>query len=110
YRTAKKIAKEIDYPKDKILKEEKLYMADTHEFLSVIKDNGHQVKKLMLISHNPGITNFANFISEENIDNIPTAGIVRIDFDIESWNEISGIRGKLIFFEYPKKYRNKIGK
>src|SRR5205085_12334331 len=93
YSTVKKFARKIDYSEKKILKEKKMYMADRDEFLSVIKNNGHQVKKLMLISHNPGITNFANEISGEDIENIPTAGILRLDFDIESWKDIKDKKG-----------------
>ena len=109
YSTAKKVAKEVDYPGKKILKEEKLYMADTDEFLSVIGNTGQNLNKLMLVSHNSGITRFANFISGENLDNIPTAGIARIDFDMDSWRQIKETKGKMIFFEYPKKYTDNVG-
>ena len=44
-------------------------MADTGEFLSVIGSTPQNINKLLLISHNSGITRFANFISGENIDN-----------------------------------------
>lgn len=109
YSTAKRIAEEVSYPGKKIFKEEKLYMADTGEFLSVIGNTLQNINKLMLISHNSGITRFANFISGENLDNIPTAGIVRIDFDMDSWNQITETKGKIIFFEYPKKYTDNVG-
>ena len=109
YSTAKRIAAKVDYPGKKIFMEEKLYMADTDEFLSVISDTGQNINKLMLISHNSGITRFANFISGENLDNIPTAGITRIDFDMDSWKQINETKGRMIFFEYPKKYKDNVG-
>jgi phosphohistidine phosphatase len=106
YGTAKRIAREIGYPLKKIVKDETLYMADTEEFISVIKDTPDKADKIMLFGHNYGITYFANHISGSNIDNIPTCGIVRIDFDIGSWNEIENSKGKLIYFEYPKKHKD----
>jgi len=109
YNTAKKIAEEVGYPEKSIFTEEKLYMAGTKEFLSIIKNTQDSINKLMLISHNPAITDFANFIFGENIDNIPTAGLVRVDLDIKSWKEVIGTKGKLIFFEYPKKYPDQVG-
>lgn len=107
--TAKRIAEKLSYPLKKILNEEKLYMAGRDEFLSVIAQTGNNINKLMLISHNPGITDFANSVSGENIENIPTAGIVRIDFDVNSWDNIKETKGKFIFFEYPKKYSSQFG-
>lgn len=104
YSTAKRIAKELSYKEKDIIKNKELYMADTEDFYTVIQNTGKNVYKLMLFSHNYGITYFANFISNSDIDNIPTCGLVRIDFDMESWKQISETKGKLIYFEYPKKY------
>lgn len=102
--TAKRFAKEMDINKKKIIAAENLYMADFEDFAGVISDSEDKNSILMIISHNPGLTSFANFISDSNIDNIPTAGAVRIDLDIDSWKDIKNRKGKLIFFEYPKKH------
>jgi phosphohistidine phosphatase len=82
-----------------------LYMADTDEFYEVIFSTPDSVDKLMLYGHNYGITYFANHISDSAIDNIPTCGIVRIDFDCDAWKDTENKKGKLIFFEYPKKHK-----
>jgi len=103
--TAKRIAKELDYPHKKIAVNEELYMADSGDFYKIIDAVPDSVNKLMLFSHNYGITYFANHIADSNIDNIPTCGIVRVDFKINSWQEIKNTKGKLVFFEYPKKYK-----
>lgn len=104
FSTAKRIAKELGYPAKDIIKDKRLYMADVENFFSVISKAGKKVNKLMLFSHNYGITYFANYISGSNIDNIPTCGVVRIDLDLDSWKNIETQKGKLIYFEYPKKY------
>jgi phosphohistidine phosphatase len=107
FSTAKRIAAELNYPKKKIEVNEELYMADSDDFYKIIDDVPDSVSRLMLFSHNYGITYFANHIAGENIDSIPTCGIVRVDFDTPSWKEIKNTKGKLAFFEYPKK--NKTG-
>ncbi len=103
FKTASKIASEIGYQFKKIVKEDKLYMAGQDEFFAVISKVKKSATRLMIVSHNFGLTIFANFISGSDIVNIPTSGIVRIDFDIDKWKEIKQTKGKLIFFEYPKK-------
>ena len=106
--TARKIAKELDYPVRKIEKDERLYLADKEDFLEVLTEVKKSVDKVMLVSHNFGITLFANFISESDIINIPTAGIARIDFEIKKWKEALNTKGKLVFFISPKKDTNGI--
>ncbi len=101
--TAKKIAREVGYPLKKIVIEQKLYMAEQSDFIAVIEKVKKSVNSLMIFSHNFGLTLFANYISGSDIINIPTCGIVRIDFEIEKWKEITKAKGTLIFFEYPKK-------
>lgn len=103
--TAKRIAKELDYPQKKIVVNEELYMADSDDYYKIIDAVPNSVNKLMIFSHNYGITYFANHISDSNIDNIPTCGIVRVDFETGKWKEIKNTKGKLAFFEYPKKYK-----
>jgi phosphohistidine phosphatase len=105
FSTAKRIAKELDYPVKNIITNEELYMADSDDYFKIIGSVPENINSLMLFSHNYGITYFANHISGSNIDNIPTCGIVRIDFDTDNWNEINNTKGQLIFFEYPKKYK-----
>lgn len=101
--TAKRIAKELDYSAKKIICDDRLYMADVEDFYTVIKETEDNIDQLMFFSHNYGITYFANLITGGNIDNIPTCGVVRIDFDISSWKDIEGQKGKMVYFEYPKK-------
>ena len=108
FSTAKRIAQELGYKLKDIEKNDGLYMADTDEFYDVIRSVSKNIYKLMVFSHNYGITYFANHISDSNIDNIPTCGIVRIDFEIDSWKDIQNNKGNLVFFEYPKKYPNGI--
>lgn len=106
--TAKKIAEEIDYPVRKIETDERLYLPDKEDFLEVIDSVKKSVDSLMLVSHNFGITMFANFVSDSEIINIPTAGIVRVDFEIKKWKEVLNTKGRLAFFISPKKDTNGI--
>ncbi len=106
--TAKLIALETGFPESDILSSKLLYMADVNDFIKVIKNIGDKINELMIFSHNYGITDFANYISDSNIENIPTCGAVKIDFEFDSWNKIKKEKGKLVFFEYPKKHPNGI--
>ena len=60
------------------------------------------VDTLMIVGHNPTLTNFANHFLTQKIDSIPTSGVVCIDFDTEKWEEIDNMNSKLRFFITPK--------
>ena len=71
--------------------------------LSLLDDKHNSV---MVFAHNPATTRAANFFQVDSlIENVPTTGIVAIEFGITEWNRISKSKGTMKFFEYPKKHR-----
>jgi len=103
--TAHILAREIKYPAEKIVTNEDIYEASTSELLDIIEQLDDKLKSVMLIGHNPSFTRLANYLTEQYFDNIPTCGVVAIAFDVLEWKMIEKNSGKVIFFEYPKKYR-----
>lgn len=102
--TARKIADEIDYPKNKIVEEPKIYEANVKTLLQIINSLDDENETVFLFGYNPGFTDLLGYLTEANISNIPTCGIAQIEFDSESWKEVSRETGILKSFEYPKKY------
>ncbi len=102
--TARKIAEEISFPKNKIIEDKKIYEADVSTLLGIINHVDDNINSLFLFGHNPGFTDFLNYLTGENISNIPTCGIAEIRFDMYSWSEVSKESGKLVRFDYPKKF------
>ncbi|GGK87457.1 histidine phosphatase family protein [Rufibacter glacialis] len=104
--TATLVAKELGIDPEQIGVQEELYLIATEDlrmFAQSLPDEYHQV---MLVGHNPALTELANHFSpEKNIANIPTAGVVALSFDCHYWAEISGDNAKLLFFDFPKNYR-----
>ena len=99
--TARIIAYKIHYPLEKILYSEYIYLSDEDVLLNFIQDIDNDVKEAMLIGHNPALTDLANYISKQQIGNIPTCGIFCVEFNISSWRKISEQCGILKFFEFP---------
>lgn len=92
----------LDIADDKLVFDKNLYLADEDDILSVIYAVDDSVENLMIFGHNPGFTYLANSLSNLNIMNVPTTGLVSLKFDIKSWNEIS--RGKIAEeeFDFPR--------
>ncbi len=102
--TAKKIAKVLKYPKDNIKSDRRLYHADEETILTVVRELKDNRNVVMVFGHNPGLTEFVNSLMDgsQDIDNIPTCGVVAFQFGIERWTDVDWGKGKMLFFDYPK--------
>jgi phosphohistidine phosphatase len=108
--TAKAFAAEIGIAETEIENDERLYMESKTKMLKLISELDEKLGTVALVSHNPALSNLANFFLDEDIGDIPTASMVAIEFDTDWWNGVEKKKGNMIFFEYPKKHRKKIEK
>lgn len=80
---------------------DKLYRPSEDNFLSVIFDTDNNINTLALFSHNNGISNFANSLTNE-IVNLPTSGVVAYQIDCDNWTDFEMSKKKFLFFYSPK--------
>ena len=102
--TAKIIAEKIAYPVDNIVVSKNVYDATTNDLVNLINKIDDKYESVMLFGHNPGFTVLANLLADKYIDNMPTCAVAVIELNVEAWKEVESNCGKLIAFEYPKKY------
>lgn len=100
-KTAIAIAENIEYPKNKILIDDKIYESSSSGLLNIIKSFNDKYDSVMMFGHNPAFTMLNNYLTDSYIDNIPTCGVVGIQFN-SSWEKIGSESGKTVFFIYPK--------
>jgi phosphohistidine phosphatase len=95
----------LQVPNSRIDFQKKLYLASGATLLKQIRKTPNNVDELMVIAHNPGVTELINFLASESILNVPTNGVACILFDVEAWDQIN-TNGKLGYFIYPKMFNN----
>ncbi len=103
--TARMIARELEYPLERIDIRESLYDAVPSEIVETAASADDRYGIAMLFSHNPGLTGTVNLLTGESFDEVPTCGIAAVVFEIDSWSALPGAKGSLLFYEYPKKHR-----
>ena len=101
-RTAKAIIREIG-GKPALVIEHSLYMAEPDEMLDLVRNLGGSVTHVALVGHNPGMTELVNLLGAAAIENVPTAGIARFEFDVDDWKDVAPGRARLLDFDYPKR-------
>jgi len=104
--TAKFFAQALNIPKKLTEQHEKIYAGSIDELLFEIQSCPDKLKTLLLVGHNPVLTEFANYLTDGNlvpeIVSIPTSGIVALEFNRSSWQQVQRNAGHLLFFDYPK--------
>lgn len=101
-KTAKVFAETHDAKKKDILFKQELYLAEPGTFFQVVAEANDNWETIAVFSHNYGITDFANKLTETRIDNIPTCGVFAIKADCKSWKDFKEAPKEFWFFDYPK--------
>jgi phosphohistidine phosphatase len=102
FHTAVLFCRAMDASCEVIRVRQNLYLASYNEMLATIREAPGDKDVLALVTHNPGVTDMANFFLEESIHNIPTSGFVYMAFDCDSWEEVKSDTMVKHAFHYPK--------
>lgn len=103
-KTTAKIAKELEYPVEKIQLVPEIYEAEIIDLLQVIEQLSDSASSVFLVGHNPGMSGLAEYLTGDFPGNLPTCSVFAIDFQIDSWQEVSQGTGTCRFWDYPKKF------
>lgn len=100
--TAKLFAIAFSYPEDNIKVDTQIYHKGVDALFNQFYDLPDELDSLMLVGHNPSITSFANYFIEDKIENLPTSGIICINFATNKWQNIPKAVATEIFRVFPK--------
>ena len=101
-RTAEIIAKKLAYRRKDIVLNDRLYAVEAEDLLDVVQQLGDKAERVMLIGHNPELTELAHRLSGE-ITRMPTCAVAEFTFKTKSWSKIGKIRPAEVAVDYPKK-------
>ncbi len=82
-----------------------LYLTSPERLKEMLMMQEKQFESILVVGHNPQVTELVNMLTEEHISKIPTVGVVAIKFDIEEWSELEEAQGEIDFFIYPKQFK-----
>ena len=105
-KTAKIIAGEIGFPEDAIGTDERIYEAGVGDLLAVAGELNDAWGHAVMIGHNPGFTQFAVWLGDRGIDNVPTCGVVDLQCDVASWGGLAMDCATLLDCDFPKRMRD----
>jgi len=90
-------------PNRKVIHEALLYNASRLDISQVVKNISDEYSAVMIVGHNPGMTEMVDYFIEDDFNDMPACGVAIVQFNIENWSGAQINTGELLAFEYPKK-------
>lgn len=103
-KTADLFAAEYKVGKDSIIQVPELYHPAPANFFDVIAKVPGAAGTIALFSHNPGITEFVNMLTEVRVDDMPTCAIYGVQVHTTDWAQFRDAPKTFWFFDYPKSF------
>lgn len=100
--TARLFAKAIGFPVEFIHKEPALYLANASQVMQVVVAQGGEFQNMVVIGHNPGISDLAEQLSDGLTGAMPTAGMLTIAADVPDWASFSLGDIRVVGYDFPK--------
>jgi len=101
-KTASLFIKEYGRSKEEIIMVPDLYHPAYEAFYEAIKQAPATAGTLAIFSHNPGVTEFANSLTNVRVDDMPTCAMFAIQADVGDWSQFRDAEKQFWFFDYPK--------
>jgi phosphohistidine phosphatase len=101
-KTAICMAKGTGYNQDAVRYDEALYLGSLSYHLHLLEELLNQVNVLFLVGHNPTITELGEHLTGSSLGNVPTCGIVAVEYPARPGFSTEEGTGRLLFFDFPK--------
>lgn len=104
--TARVVARELRYPLEFLQREQDLYLASRDRILDIVSRQDEGFNNLMVVGHNPGLTDLVNYLVPGLTGNLPTCGLVSVNVNCENWELRNDCARELVLYDYPKRPAN----
>jgi len=86
--TCQAVADAYGLNEDALVLDHALYLADVAQLLDALRRHGGEAPHLMLVGHNPGLTDLYNHLVDPPLDNLATFSVAHLELDAVSWDAI----------------------
>ncbi|MDH3585076.1 MAG: histidine phosphatase family protein [Phycisphaerae bacterium] len=100
--TAKIVAEQLGRDPARVLIDTDIYAASVPDLLQVIRDFDPSHACILLVGHNPALTDTVNHLTGSVIPNVPTCGLAEIEMAEDAWASAGENSARLVNFDYPK--------
>ena len=84
--------------------DERLYTFESDVLLDWCINLDESLSSVVVVGHNPAITELVTYLTGEFFGNVPTCGYVQLTLKNGQWNDLESESMDLQYFIYPKKF------
>ncbi|WP_138433906.1 SixA phosphatase family protein [Winogradskyella algicola] len=88
FSTCKIFLEVFNLSEDSVIVKDDLYDFGGESVINFIKRLPNNYNLVMIFGHNHAFTSIANIFGDKFIDNLPTSGLIKLNFDISYWKEL----------------------
>jgi len=100
--TAQLLVAQLKQVQPNLIEMVRIYHAVDTDLLDIAQGISNNFQHVMLVGHNPTITNTANRFTDDNLSNMSTCSLYAIEFNVDDWHAITFGSGKRLFFDCSK--------
>ncbi len=101
FSTAKIMAAAVGSGTSKISSEKRIYEASAQTLMYLIQEFDDHLDTILLVGHNPGLSQLVNTLSRQKIAPLPTCALIQLRLDMQHWNELQPECAELISADVP---------
>ena len=79
-----------------------LYLADAAALLGRVRETPREVCHLLIVGHNPGLTDLYNRLCDEYVENLPTFAVAVLELGVGRWADVAEHSARLRDLILPK--------
>ena len=76
--------------------DDQIYSASTAQLLEIVRSVDDSVESLMLVGHNPGFELLAAKLTDNAVEDLPTATLVEIELAVDDWRDVDEGSGRQV--------------
>jgi len=88
YTTCQIFSKYVGFSLNDVIVIDDLYDFGGENVINFIKSLSNKLDSVMIFGHNHAFTSISNIFGSTFTENLPTSGLVKIDFEIEDWKDL----------------------
>ena len=101
--TAALLAGALGYPVAGIEPVAELYACSPADWIRVVHGLPAACQRVLIVGHNPEITALCNALAPIGLDNVPTCGMLWLQYDQDHWQAVGQEAAAKYSFDYPKR-------
>jgi len=100
--TAQQFAETLSLASSAFTTDKNIYEASNDRLHDVVWGLDDRYDDIMLVGHNPGLSDLVRSLVSAGIDELSTCEIIVVQFDCEQWHEIGPGSGRISFNDLPR--------